>query len=81
MSDFKGFTFEKPIKDQYDSQDTQVSELSLKFSRISADDNDSRLGSFQSFRSPLASRSRSETQEKRRLEALELQKQVIIGQG
>ncbi|KAI8637241.1 hypothetical protein BD408DRAFT_396001 [Parasitella parasitica] len=75
MPDFKGFTFESPVKDEQESQEAKLSELSFKFSRISADDNDSRLDSFQSFRSPLTNRSRSETQEKRRLEALELQKQ------
>ncbi|CAO3651862.1 unnamed protein product [Mucor fragilis] len=75
MSEFKGFTFEKPIKDQNESQDDHLTELSMKFNRISTDDHGSRLGSFKSFRSPIAGRSRSEAQEKRRLEALELQKQ------
>ncbi|CEP15049.1 hypothetical protein [Parasitella parasitica] len=75
MSDFKGFTFENLNKDGQKSQDDKVPELSFKFNHISVNDDDSRLESFQSFRSPLASRSRSETQEKRRLEALELQKQ------
>ncbi|KAL7312927.1 hypothetical protein PS15m_008632 [Mucor circinelloides] len=75
MSDFKGFTFEKPISHQSEPQDAHLTDLSLKFNRISTDDNDSRLGSFKHFRSPIASRSRSEAQEQRRLEALELQKQ------
>lgn len=79
MSEFKGFTFEKPIKDQNESQDDHLTELSMKFNRISTDDHGSRLGSFKSFRSPIAGRSRSEAQEKRRLEALELQKQVRMG--
>ncbi|KAK4514253.1 tRNA methyltransferase, has a role in tRNA modification [Mucor velutinosus] len=75
MSEFKGFTFEKPIKHDSESQDPHLTNLSLKFNRISTDDNGSRLDSFKNFRSPIASRSRSEAQEKRRLEALELQKQ------
>lgn len=78
MSDFKGFTFEKPISHQSEPQDAHLTDLSLKFNRISTDDNDSRLGSFKHFRSPIASRSRSEAQEQRRLEALELQKQVLM---
>ncbi|GAN10149.1 snurportin-1-like [Mucor ambiguus] len=75
MSEFKGFTFENPIKHESESQDAHLADLSLKFNRISTDDNGSRLDSFKNFRSPIASRSRSDAQEKRRLEALELQKQ------
>jgi hypothetical protein len=70
------FTFSDPNKEKHDvKEDTKVSDLTLQFSRISAVD-DSRLESFKSHRSPLTTRSRSETQEKRRLEALEMQKKV-----
>lgn len=77
---FKGFTFEAPKRNeqkessQKDEANT-LSELTFQFSRISANEG-SRLESFQTHRSPLANRSRSETQEKRRLEALEFQKRV-----
>ncbi|KAI7893273.1 uncharacterized protein EV154DRAFT_479501 [Mucor mucedo] len=71
---FKGFKFEVPKpKELTDASQKELSELTFQFSRISANEG-SRLESFQSHRSPLANRSRSETQEKRRLEALEFQK-------
>ncbi|KAI9266149.1 hypothetical protein EDC94DRAFT_516153 [Helicostylum pulchrum] len=72
---FQGFKFETPKKDDKEeiNQENKVSELTFQFSRISANEG-SRLESFQAHRSPLASRSRAETQERRRLEALELQK-------
>lgn len=74
---FQGFKFETPKKDDKEeiNQENKVSELTFQFSRISANEG-SRLESFQAHRSPLASRSRAETQERRRLEALELQKKV-----
>ncbi|KAG2209250.1 hypothetical protein INT47_005542 [Mucor saturninus] len=71
---FKGFKFEAPkSKELIDASHKELSELTFQFSRISANEG-TRLESFQSHRSPLANRSRSETQEKRRLEALEFQK-------
>lgn len=77
MSSFKGFTFQEPTKSSKEGVDKQVSELTFQLSQISAQDGEgSRLASFQAHRSPLSSRSLSETQEKRRLKALELQKQV-----
>lgn len=73
---FKGFKFETPKPtESADSSQKELSELTFQFSRISANEG-SRLESFQTHRSPLANRSRSETQEKRRLEALEFQKRV-----
>lgn len=76
MSSFKGFTFQEPTKSSKEGVDKQVSELTFQLSQISAQDGEgSRLASFQAHRSPLSSRSLSETQEKRRLKALELQKQ------
>lgn len=76
---FQGFKFEAPKKNDKEEidQESKVSELTFQFSRISANEG-SRLESFQAHRSPLASRSRAETQERRRLEALELQKRVIF---
>jgi hypothetical protein len=72
------FTFTDPNKEEHDlKEDTKVSDLTAQFSRISAV-GDSRLDSFKSHRLPLASRSRSEALERRRLEALELQKKVCI---
>lgn len=75
MSLFKGFTFEEPKKGE-NKESEQVSELTFQFSQISAKDEETRLASFQAHRSPLSSRSLSDTQEKRRLKALQLQKQV-----
>jgi hypothetical protein len=75
MSTFKGFTFELPEKkDDHDTEN--ISNLTFQFSRISAQEDGSRLNSFQAHRSPLASRSLSEAQEERRMKALELQKHV-----
>lgn len=79
MSSFKGFTFQEPAKTSKEDEDKQVSELTFQLSQISAQDEEgSRLASYQAYRSPLSSRSLSETQEMRRLKALELQKQVCM---
>lgn len=83
MSAFQGFVFKNPetkleqTKQGDDGSD--ISNLSVRFSQITADDDQdhSRLSDFRSLRSPLNSRTKSETQEKRRLKALELQKSVI----
>lgn len=79
---FKGFTFEAPKSNQEKDNNekdeaNKLSELTFQFSRITANEG-SRLESYQSHRSPLSNRSRSETQEKRRLEALEFQKKVKV---
>lgn len=84
MSTFKGFTFKAPTKQEKevnDENNKRVNDLTFQFSRISAQENEqgetSRLAAFQTHRSPLTGRSGSERQEKRRLEALELQKKVL----
>jgi hypothetical protein len=81
MNSFTGFKFETSApKNEDNDENKKLNDLTFQFSRISAEENDqgetSRLSSFQAHRSPLTSRSGSERQEKRRLEALELQKQV-----
>jgi hypothetical protein len=71
MSDQKAFAFHDPNAEK--KQETEISELTFKFSQVSAEE---RLASFQILRAPLGSRTQAETQAKRRFEALEIQKKV-----
>lgn len=86
MSTFQGFIFKNPDKKATDNpesdtkeQDDDISKLSDRLSQITADDDQFRHASFKALRAPLSSRSMSDTQEKRRLKALELQKNVKYG--
>ncbi|KAI7897528.1 uncharacterized protein BX663DRAFT_527975 [Cokeromyces recurvatus] len=76
MSDFKGFIFYNPkhddqisIKDEETTIDKTITDLSFQFSRIGGREKKNKNRT-----STLANRSIKETQEKRRLSALEIQK-------